>query len=373
MKVIMGLFRWLKAHWGFLLIVVVPTLLSAVFLNFIATDRYISESKLVVKRSGVSNEATTMPIVLLGGITNQTEDANYLREYLQSVDVMLQLDKRVGLRKIYTNPEVDYLHRLKDNATQEEFLNHFHAFTSVTLDETTGILTLDTYAFSPVDAQRINRQMVTLAEEYINNISYNIAREQTKYVEKEMAAARKRFDEAQAAIVEFQNRHHLVSPTKQVEQMSEVTKQLESSIVMSEAELKNMLGYMNPEAPQVIALKTKISALKEQLEQEKKLVTGTPENEDDTVLNELTGRYATLEYDLEFATQVYKSTVASMEALRTEIAQKVKNVVLITAPYLPEEPEFPRGIYTTATVFIVLLLVYWAGRLVIATVEDHLD
>lgn len=368
------LLEWAKRHWGFFIVVLFPTILCAIYFNFVASDRFNSESKLVVKRSGVGNEAAaTMPLVLLGSVTNQSEDANYLKEYLQSVDVLLLLDKRIKLRKMYSNPEIDYMFRLKEDATQEEFLEHFRNLTSVSLDDSTGILTLNTFAFSPLDAQKINRQMVTLAEEYINNISYNIAREQTKYVEKEMMEARARFNKAQAAIAEFQNKHRILSPKHQAEQISTITNQLESQIAMSEAELKNMEAYMHPEAPQVVSLRNKIRAMKSQLAQEKQAVTGTPEEVDENVLTELSGEYTALEYELEFATQVYKSTVASMEALRTEIAQKVKNVVLITAPYMPQEAEFPRGLQTTGAVFIILLLIYWAGRLVIATVEDHLD
>lgn len=365
---------WLRQRPAFVLIVLLPVVVSGLYLGLFATDRYRSESKLVVKKAGIASDITqTGFAALLTGITSQTEDVYFLKEYLQSPDVLALLDKKLELRKLYSDSKIDILHRLAPDATKEEFLAHFQSMTTVTLDETTGILTLSSQAFRPIDAQKINRQMTVLAEEYINGLSHRAAQEQTAYVEKEIISAKAKLDLAIENMMDFQNKHNLLNPIQAAQSATAVTTELEANITKLDADLKNMLAYMNPEAPQVVALKHRISALRAQLAQEKTKITGAPQTKTGVVLNELAGEYALLDYQLKFATKVYEATMTSMEQLRVEIAQKLKTVVMITEPQVPEESAFPQFTKTLLTILVVCLLVYFAFRLIVATIEDHRD
>jgi capsular polysaccharide transport system permease protein len=47
--------------------------------------------------------------------------------------------------------------------------------------------------------------------------------------------------------------------------------------------------------------------------------------------------------------------------------------VLVESPALPETAEYPRRVYTLFALLMGLILIYGIGRLIVATIEDHLE
>ena len=56
---------------------------------------------------------------------------------------------------------------------------------------------------------------------------------------------------------------------------------------------------------------------------------------------------------------------------RVESTRKLKSLVLVESPALPEVPEYPRRVYMLIALTLALGLLYGIARLVVATIEDH--
>ena len=63
----------------------------------------------------------------------------------------------------------------------------------------------------------------------------------------------------------------------------------------------------------------------------------------------------------------------ALETARIESTRKLKSLVLVETPALPETAEFPRRVYTLIALLMGLFLIYGIVRLIIATIEDHLE
>jgi capsular polysaccharide transport system permease protein len=88
-------------------------------------------------------------------------------------------------------------------------------------------------------------------------------------------------------------------------------------------------------------------------------------------LNVLAGSFQELFAEVEFAQDSYKLALTAVETARVESTRKLKSLVLVESPAIPESPEYPRRVYTLIALLLALGLLYGIARLVVATIEDH--
>jgi capsular polysaccharide transport system permease protein len=90
-------------------------------------------------------------------------------------------------------------------------------------------------------------------------------------------------------------------------------------------------------------------------------------------LSSLAGDYRELQIELNFAEEAYKSATISMETARLESTRKIKSLVMVASPMKPEDPAYPRRLYDLVALVLGFGLLFGIARLLVATVEDHLD
>ncbi|MFO1207542.1 MAG: capsular biosynthesis protein, partial [Burkholderiales bacterium] len=90
-------------------------------------------------------------------------------------------------------------------------------------------------------------------------------------------------------------------------------------------------------------------------------------------LNELALEFKALELQAEIALDAYKAALAAVEASRIEASRKLKALVVIEPPTLPERADYPRRWYNFVTLLVGCLLLLAVVRLVISTIQEHQD
>ena len=356
-----------------LAIIAVPWLLAATYLIVFAADRYVSESVVAVRQegAGVSIPAGVDALSSMFGNTMATRDDQYmLKAHILSMDMLEKVDERYDLRAAYSQPTFDPVFSLSGSASREDFLEYYRSRVAVEVDDASGLLTIRTQAFSPEIAQTVNQQLVAMSEQFINDSSHHLAREQMQYAEKEAGNARLRLDAVRNQILKFQGEYGVLDPTAQAVANSGLTAQLQAMLARQEAELKGLQAYLNDDAPQINALQAQIDGIRQQLEDEQ---LGSVKNTDGKSLNELVGEYQELLAELEFRADAYKAALTGLETARIESTRKLKSLVLVESPALPESETYPRRIYTMIALFLALTLLYGIARLVVATIEDHME
>ncbi|HZD52783.1 MAG TPA: hypothetical protein VE175_07025 [Woeseiaceae bacterium] len=350
-----------------------PWLLVAIYLGVFAADRYVSESVVVVRQEG-----TAMAIpggvdalsALFGSSMASNEDQLMLQAHILSMDMLRQLDEKLDLRQAYSSPRLDFVFRLDSNATQEEFLDYYRSRVEVEVNDASGLLTIRTQGFTPEIAQAVNQEVVAISERFINESSHELAREQMSFAESELESARAKLDNARNNILKFQEEHGILDPTAQAVANTGLTAELQAMQARQQAELKGMQAYLNDDAPQIQALKAQIAGIREQLQAERR---GSVSNADGMSLNVMAGEYQELLADLEFVTDAYRGALTALETARIESTRKLKSLVLVESPAVAESAEYPRRVYSLTALLLGLTLLYGIGRLIVATIEDHLE
>ena len=356
-----------------LAVIAIPWLIAAAYLFIFAADRYVSESVVAVRQEGstMSIPAGVDALSSMFGSSMATRDDQYmLKAHILSMDMLEKVDARFDLREAYSLPAFDPVFGLSGSASREDFLEYYRRRVEVEVDDSSGLLTIRTQAFSPEIAQTVNQQVVTMSEQFINDSSHSLAREQMKYAETEAESARLRLDNIRSQILKFQGEYGILDPAAQAVANSGLTAELQAMLARQEAELKGLQAYLNDDAPQINALQAQIDGIRQQLDDER---IGSVKNSDGKSLNEIVGEYQELLAELEFRSDAYKAALTGLETARIESTRKLKSLVLVESPALPESATYPRRIYTMIALFLALTLLYGIVRLVVATIEDHME
>lgn len=369
----MNLLHSLTARRLALALIALPLAAGATYYGVVAADRYVSESTIAVRQAN-QDAASSLPgaAVLLGAtLAPSREDTLYVQEYVHSLGLLLKLDGQLKLREHFHGAGADRLFALAADASQEDFLDYYRARVEVSFDDLSSLLTVRVQGFEPAFAQALNRAILAESERFVNAFSQQIATEQLRFAETELRGAAQRVESAQAKVLAFQTRHRLIDPIAQAQASGALTTELQAQLTRLETELKSLTSYLNDDAYQVKALKAQIAATRAQLDAERTRITA--ENKQGERLTALSVEFQSLQLQSEFARDAYKLALTAVENARIEANRKLKSLVVIEPPSLPQTAEYPRRLYNLLTLLVASVLTYLIVRLLVATIREHQD
>ncbi|ATO19229.1 capsule biosynthesis protein [Acinetobacter sp. LoGeW2-3] len=348
-------------------LVLIPLLLIISYLYIFAKDRYSSSSTLLVKQVENSQVASASGIGALLGMPNTSrEDSQILKEFITSRDLIERLDKRLNLRQEFSSVH-DPVFALSKDASVEELVEYFNKMIQVELDEQTMMLHVNAQGFSPEFSLKLNNEILKQSDSFINEISKAIAQEQQTFAEQQYQKATKQLDDARQAVLAYQNENEIFDPELQAQAVATLIAGLQSTLAQLKTEERTLLSYLTPEAPQVIALRSQIESVQKQIDSESAKLT-SPNN---PKLNKNVADFEALKAQVEFATDLYKISLVSLEKARLEASRKLKKLVVISAPRLAEDALYPRKVYISITSFILLNIIFGIGLLIHSIIREH--
>lgn len=352
----------------FLVCILLPVILAIVYLGFLAKDRYVSESIVVVKQAdGMGSASLSLGALLGAGSSTMREDAMLLQQYILSPDMLKKMDKQLHLKKAFADSGWDIFQKLPADSSFEDFLDYYRSKVTVAFDEKTSVLTINTQGFTPKFSQQFNQSILAESERFINELSHQISREEMKFANQEVSRTYSQLQNVKENVLIFQNENNIVDPQVQIEIATRLIADLQAKKSQQEAELTNLLTYLNDGTPQVVAIKNSIGALAEQIEKEQSALTSST----DTQLNQKMAEFEELKAKVQFETDLYKLALTALEKSRNEAARKAKSLAVISEPYLPEDSSYPKRWYDLLTVLIICCLVYGLTKVAISIIEDH--
>lgn len=352
----------------------VPVALATVFYAVVASDRYVSSTIISVKDTGGSGTGGGLMAAatsLLGGSgTTAYSDVFYLQSYFHSADLLDRVEAKLKLREHFSRPEADLVYRLPPDATREQFLEYFRNRVEMTHDDITGLVTLKAQGFEPAFAQQFARVLVEEADRFVNEAAHRIARERMGFAEGEVKRAAEQVQKAKAELLAFQTRNKVLDVTSQAAATNSVTAGLQANLSRLEAELKTAQAFLSEDAMQVRSLRSQIAAIQGQLDAER--VKSTTES-GGVQLPAQAMEYQTLVTQAVYAEEMRKGALVALEQARMDTARKLKAVVVIDPPALPEEATYPRRFYNWLTAVVLFSMLFAVVRLIVATIREHQD
>ena len=350
----------------------VASLLAILYWGLVASDRYVSEAHIVIQRTDQTSATSSTIGSLIGSLggSSASSEQLLLRAHLLSVDMLLKLDGKLNLRAHYSDSDHDFISRMWfRDAKLEWFHRHYLSRVNVEFDDYSGILTIKAQAYEPKMAHAVAAMLVEEGEGFMNALGHRLAQAQVDFLEKQVNDLGQRVSRARAIVVDFQNRHGLISPEATAGAYAAIVARLESQLADLQTRRTAMLGYLMADSPNVVELNMQIGAVEKQLVREKARLTSSGEK----VLNRTVEEYQRLQLAADFELEVYKAALAGLEKGRVEATRLLKKVAVLQSPFQPQYPVEPRRIYNTVVFILVALLIAGVMHLIAAIIRDHQD
>ena len=320
-------------------LLLIPVALSGMYFYAIARDRYVTRSDFVIRKAEESetNVAGAGLASLLGrGNQLSLEDARFLKTYLQSPQVLADLDRTYDLDQAYAQKGLDRFAGMKPGLSKEKRLNYFKKQVSVNLDEISGAIVLRTIGLDPKASLNLNRFMLAKSEQFVNRLNQDISQKQLSFAESELGRARGNLNQAKNRLLAYQDSNTVIDPKGEAELAGQTISKLQEKLVELRVELATLKRqFKDPAEPEVAVVADQVRELEQQIQKERRsLVSSKGRN-----LNRKAADVLKLESEVSFASDSYKLALTSVEKARIESKRQQKFMALLSAPQLPEDPQ----------------------------------
>jgi capsular polysaccharide transport system permease protein len=359
----------------FATIVILPTLVTAIYYLLIAAPMYESEAQFVVRDK---NEAT-MPAGSsgsggsmlqsfgLGGSQDTTAEEEVV-QYLTARDVVTELQRDLHLRVLLKRPEADFLSRFPrpfEGTTFENLYHGFQRFVNVGIDNETEIATLKVVGYRPEDAQAIAEAMLRDGESLVNSMNERTLTDTVGQAERQLADAEADATKAKTNLTDFRNHNRLVDPTVTAPADVQLLTGLEAQVATLKAQRAG-LAASAPQSPQLPVLDRNIAGFEAQMNAERTREAGQADS-----LAPKLGEYERLLIDEDIAAKALTAAEGSLEGARLDASRKQLYLERVVSPDLPDKAEQPHRFRIIFTVLIASLVAYAAISLLVAGLREH--
>ncbi|MBE7730096.1 capsule biosynthesis protein [Komagataeibacter sp. FXV3] len=352
----------------FTIFVVIPTLLTALYLFFIATPQYISEAHFVVRGHSSQSGFSLSNILQSSGGGTTSENTYVVQDYIQSRDAAELLIKQNHLLDVYSRPEADLFARyplfgLEKNF--EHFYKYYQRHVLVEQDSETNVSILTVRTFRAEDSQKIARALLDAGEELVNEINRRQRENLIHATALEAQAAETKLREIDQKLAEYRNAVELIDPLRQSLPMTSYVISLQNMLTSTNMQLQQLQASA-PNSPLIAAYQRQATILSDQIKKSSNQITGP----NGSLVPKITG-YEDLMVQREIQQRVLASDVVSLEVAKQQANQQMIYVDEIAQPNAADWPEYPRNTIVLFLVFMSFLGLYTMGKLLIASAQER--
>ncbi|MEA2840410.1 MAG: capsular polysaccharide transport system permease protein [Methylobacteriaceae bacterium] len=358
---------------SFLICVLAPALCYLFYGAFIASDEYVAETRLTVrasqeqKTSGI--DATSIISKITGGSSKSTvQDAFIVVNYIKSRAIVADLGGREFFERIYSRNDADFVSRLGKDSDIEELWKYWTAKAKVSIDTTSGIITLQVQAYTPEDATKIAQTVIDLSERLVNDVSKRSRSDAVERAESEVELGGKKLAQARLKLLEFRNEHVLIDPLSRAKSIGEMVGQLTIERLELDNNLRSLSGVLAADSPSQRLQRMRLATIDQQIASLKQKLTDSKGT--DTVSAQL-AKFEELELNEKFNEKMYTVAQAAYEKARQERAKQLLYLVVVVRPTIPESATYPKVALTTGLTFSSLLILWGIGALLAAAIQDQ--
>lgn len=357
---------------SFLLVVALPTLVSAIYLWTRAVDQYVSTVAFSVRKEDASPS-----IEILGGITQLTgsggaADTDILYDFLRSEDIVAKIDNNIDLRTRFSKawPE-DPVFALDPSLPIEDVTKYWQKQVDVIYSTSTRLITVRVSAFTPEDAKIIADATFDEASRTINRLS-DIAREDaTKFARAELERSQERLTKTRQEMTAFRMRTQIVDPQADLAGQMGVLNTLQAQLAEALVAFDTLTENARRDDPRVTQARLKIDAIRARIAEERSRFGASGEAADGKNYAELMAEYEKLASDMEFAERTFRAAQASYEVALADAQRQSRYLAAHIQPKLAETSIEPNRIWLLATIFAVMLIGWSIMLLIYYSIRDR--
>lgn len=351
--------------------VIVPTAIALVYFGLLAEDRYISESRFVIRAPSETAASPLSAVLRQSGFGGGTgiEGNDTISEYVSSRSSLDEANADGFVRQAFSDPELFFLDRFGGISGSSDEQLYGYYLENVILSEavTSQVLNLRVRAFDPETARALNTRILEQSEKLVNSLSERARADSLQLAQEEVDNATERARLAGLELAAYRQDQGIVDPAEQASAGLQMIGKLQDELIATRTQLRQLETY-TPEASQIPFLRTQIRGLQQEIrETEQSLAGGTQS------LSTAMVRYQELQLTSQFAEQRVAIALASLQEAQAEARRKRAYIERISDPSLPDYAEEPRRIRSIFATFILGLIVWGVLSMLMIGVKEHRD
>ena len=346
---------------------IILCLLPCLYLMLLAQDRYQTISHFsVVVEEGNNAQASMGLLDMVAGTSAGATDAQVAIGFINSSDLLFDVEREFQLIEHYSAPNIDFFFRLEHNPTREECLRYYRKKIFAQLDAASGLIYLTVESFSPELSKELSKYILQKTAYFINNLNKDIATKRLSFARAELDRAQANIKEDENALLNFQNKHKVIQPEAIIQAQLEAIQALRLDKIRKGIELAT-LENSSPNSPMRASLGNAIANLENEIKNQEAALSG-PEAQK---LNQILAQFKELQLNLELSLNLRKGAELILEKTRAEAIATSRFFSVIQNPYLSDDNTHPRRLYLSITSAAVILLLIYIVRAIIISVYDR--
>lgn len=352
----------------FLYLAVLPSLAAVIYFGFIETDRYLSESRFVVRQQERKSTSSLGVLLQSAGVTSAREEAFTAKDFILSRDALALVNDKIDLRAAFGRSGIDWFSKfdpLGIDDSFEELFKYYLKRVTLEVDLTSSISILRVEAFTPEDAKRISDELMLLAEGLINKLNERVREDTVAFAMQQVEEAEVEAKASALAMSAYRDQETIFDPAQQSTMQLQQVFRLQADLIAVRGLIAQYQESAS-ESPQMKALQRRASELRKEIDNEMSKVTGSSDSITQKIIE-----YERLELDRRFSAERLSSAMTALEQARAEAQRQQLYLERIVNANLPDSAIYPKRIANILTALGVLILVYGVARILLLGILEH--
>jgi capsular polysaccharide transport system permease protein len=316
--------------------VMLPTLMAGWYFYVMATPMYATKSEFVIQQSeaGGGGGGAGLGGLFAGTSMATQQDSITVQSYLTSRAAMARLDAEHGFKATFSDPDIDPIQRLPEDATNETAYGVYQDHVRISYDPTEGILKMEVIAPDPATSQLFSEALIGYAEEQVDQLTQRLREDQMAGARASYEEAEERRSQALAAWLAIQEEVQQIDPIGETAARTQQISALETQRQQLQLELQTRLSVSRPNEAQVNSLRSQIANIEGLIANLRAEMTEATTNGTSLAAKNQELRLAEENYT--FQTVIVQQALQQMEAARIEANRQVRYLSLGVEPLAPE-------------------------------------
>ncbi|MGC9370357.1 MAG: capsule biosynthesis protein [Paracoccaceae bacterium] len=335
--------------------VMLPTLLAGYYYFFVATPMYATKSEFVIQQAE-SQVAGGLGSMFAGTGLAVQQDSIAVQSYLQSRDAMRRLDADLGFKAHFSQPRIDPIQQLEENASLEAAYKIYERNVKIGYDPTEGILKMEVIAADPETSAAFSEALISYAEERVDGLTQRLREDQMAGARASFREAEAKVEEAQKRVLDLQERLGVLDPATETSALMSQISTFEVQLQEKKLQLQQLLDNPRPNSARVEGVRGDIKRLEALVAQLRASMTESTQGTDS--LARISAELRIAEADLANRQLLLQQALQQLETARIEANRQVRYLSLGVSPVAPDEPTYPRAFENTLLAFLIFGGIY---------------
>jgi capsule polysaccharide export protein KpsE/RkpR len=150
---------------------------------------YDSQAILSIQNKSSTSSGVSSILGSALGTSGSSSESQQIYEYIYSMEMLRELDKRFNLRKVYSDSGRNPFWRLWWPDTDEDFLWFYQHMVELDQQSDVGIMTIDVLDYDKQRSQKIAEAITQLSEKFINDINAKMQAQTMQFARAELLNA----------------------------------------------------------------------------------------------------------------------------------------------------------------------------------------